>query len=283
MLSDLVSRMLAQKLTESTGQPVVVDNRPGGAAQIAAAQLMQAPADGYTMMIGDIGALAINATLYTTLSYDALRDFQAVTNVMSAPIVLIVPAKSPANSVAELLAIGKGPAGRVVYASQGIGTGGHLVGEMFKSRSAATLDHVPYKGGAPAMQDLVAGQVDMLFEVMGAALPQQRGGRVKILAVAAPQRSPLVPDVPTMAEAGFPGVEMTVWFGMVVRAGTPEDVVRKLNAELVAALRSPDIVKRLTDVGFDPAPTTPEAFARLMKDETARWGAVVKASGAKVD
>jgi tripartite-type tricarboxylate transporter receptor subunit TctC len=280
--TDQVSRLLGQKVTESTGQPVLVDNRPGGGSQIAAAALLQAPADGYTVMIGDIGALAVNPTLYEKLSYDPQRDFVAISRVMSSPMVLLVPVKSPANSVAQLLDLAKSQ-GRLSYASQGIGTGGHLLAEMFKSVTGATMVHVPYKGSAPAMQDLIAGQVDLLFDLMGAGLPQARGGKVKILAVGTPQRAERAPEVPTMAEAGYPDVAMTVWFGMVARSGTSDAVVRVLNQQVVSALKNPEVSKRLYDQGFDPSPSTAEEFAAQMRSEREKWGAVVKSSGARVD
>jgi tripartite-type tricarboxylate transporter receptor subunit TctC len=280
--TDQVSRLVGQKITESTGQPVVVDNRPGGGSQIAAAALLQAPADGYTVMIGDIGALAVNPTLYEKLAYDPQRDFVAISRVMSSPMVLLVPTKSPANSVAQLLELAKSQ-GRLSYASQGIGTGGHLLAEMFKAASGASLVHVPYKGSAPAMQDLIAGQVDLLFDLMGAGLPQARGGKAKILAVGTPERSPRAPEVPTMAEAGYPGVVMTVWFGFVAKSGTPEPLVRALNAQTVAALTNPEVAKRLYDQGFDASPSTPEEFSMQMRSEREKWGAVVKSSGARVD
>jgi len=281
--TDQVSRLIGRKITESTGEPVVVDNRPGGGAQIAAAALLQAPADGYTFMIGDVGALSINVTLYERLSYDPQRDFQAVSLVMSAPMVLLVPNRSTAKTVAELVQTGKNQGGHLSYASQGIGTGGHLLAEMFKAASGAPLVHVPYKGSAPAMQDLIAGQVDLLFDVMGAALPQARGGKATILAVAAEQRSPRAPDLPTMAEAGYPGVVMTVWFEIVARSGTPEPAVRGLNGLIVAALNSPDVAKRLSDQGFDPSHSSVEQFTALMRSEREKWGAVVKASGIRVE
>jgi tripartite-type tricarboxylate transporter receptor subunit TctC len=280
--TDQVSRLVGQKITESTGQPVLVDNRPGGGSQIAAAALLQAPADGYAVMIGDIGALAVNPTLYEKLSYDPQRDFVAISRVMSSPMVLLVPVKSPAGSVAQLLDLAKSQ-GRLSYASQGIGTGGHLLAEMFKAVTGATMVHVPYKGSAPAMQDLIAGQVDLLFDLMGAGLPQARGGKVKMLAVGTPQRAERAPEVPTMAEAGYPDVAMTVWFGMVARSGTPEAVVRVLNSQVVSALKNPEVAKRLFDQGFDASPSTAEEFAAQMRSEREKWGAVVKSSGARVD
>ena len=280
--TDQVSRLVGQKITESTGQPVLVDNRPGGGSQIAAGALLQAPADGYTLLIGDIGALAVNPTLYEKLSYDPQRDFVAVSRVMSSPMVLLVPVKSSANSVAQLLDLAKSQ-GRLSYASQGIGTGGHLLAEMFKSATGAPLVHVPYKGSAPAMQDLIAGQVDLLFDLMGAGLPQARGAKAKLLAVGTRERSPRAPEVPTMAEAGYPDVVMTVWFGIVAKSGTLDSLVRALNGHIVSALNSPEVSKRLYDQGFDPSPSTPEEFGAQMRSEREKWGAVVKSSGARVD
>jgi tripartite-type tricarboxylate transporter receptor subunit TctC len=281
--TDQLARVLAQKMTDSTGAPVVVENRPGGGAQIAAGALKLAPADGYTVLFGDIGAFAINRTLYSNLSYDALKDFEPVTQLMTMPMLLLVPQGHPAQSPQELIALAKSKPGGLTYASQGVGTGGHLLGEMFKSATGAALTHVPYKGGAPAMQDLVAGRVDLLFEGIGAALPFVKDGKVKALAQAAPRRAPQLADLATTAELGLPGVSMQVWFGAVVRAGTPEPAVRKLNEELVKGLNSPDVAKRLTDQGFVPGPTSPQVFGTFMREETERWGAVVKASGARVE
>ncbi len=281
--TDQIGRILAQKLQDSWGQSVVVDNRPGGGGQIGAAQLKQAVADGHTLFIGDMGALAVNATLYADLSYDAVRDFQPISLLMSAPMVVLVSGASSVNSVADLVARGTGAGAKLNFASQGIGSGGHLAGEMLRMQSGANLNHVPYKGGAPAMQDLMGGQVDLFFEVIGAALPQARAGKVKMLAVATPRRLAVAPDVPTTAETGFPRLTMSPWFGIVTRAGVPEASVRKLNADITAVLALPDVVKRLTDVGFDPIPGSPEQFAAFMREETERWGAVVKSSGARVD
>jgi tripartite-type tricarboxylate transporter receptor subunit TctC len=265
------------------GQPVVVDNRPGGGAQIAAAQLMQAPADGHTLFAGDIGAFAINSSLYTNLSFDPLKDFQPISSLMSAPIVLIVPAGGPSKSLKELLERAKSPQGRLTFASPGIGTGSHLIGEMLKMRTGARLEHVPYKGLAQATQALLAGEVDMLFQVMGSALPLAKAGKVRMLAIGAPTRSALAPEVATTEELGFADVRMAPWFGMVTRAGTPEPVVARLHREVVAALMHPDTTKRLTDAGFDPLPSTPQQFGSFMSEESARWGRVVRALGTRVE
>ena len=281
--TDVMARGLSQKLTEALGQPVLVDNRPGGGAQIAAGALKQSPADGHTLMIGDIGALAINASLYQSLSYDALKDFTPLTLLMSAPIVLTVRADSPFKSMAEVVAAAKSGSRPVSFASQGVGTGGHLVMEMFKSMAGIEVAHVPYKGSAPAMQDILAGQVDALFELLPVALTQAQAGKVRLLAIAAPKRSSLIPDVATTAELGFAGLSMEAWFAAVTLAGTPDAAVRRLSAELGKAIRDPAVNKRFVDQGFNVDPGTPEQLGSLMKTETERWGVVVKRSGARAD
>ena len=281
--TDNLARMLAQKLTDSLRQPVIVDNRPGAGGQIGANALKQAPADGHTLYIGDIGALAINATLYPKLSYDPVRDFQPITNLMSMPQMLVVPQSSEANSVAELLTLAKSRPAGLNFVSQGIGTGGHLGAEMFKSRTGANLVHIPMKGSPAAVGELLGGRADFLFEGLGVVLPNVRAGKLKVLALTAAERSPYLPQVPTMVELGYPDFNIHAWFGAVTRAGTPSAAVRRLNEELIAALKSPEVSKRLTDLGFDLVPSTPEQFAAFIKEEIARWGVVVKASGAKVD
>lgn len=281
--TDLVGRMVAARMTESMGQPVVIDNRPGGGAQIAVAQLMLAPPDGHTLFAGDIGAFAINPSLYANLAFDPLRDFQPISTLMSSPSVLVVPAASAATSIDELLARAKVPQGRLTFASPGMGTGSHLLAEVFKMRTGANLVHVPYKGSAAATQAVLTGEVDMMFQVLGSTLPHAKAGKVKMLAIAAPARSPRAPEVPTTAELGYPDVHMSPWFGLVTRAGTPEAIVRRLHGEVTAALNHPATAKQLADVGFDPLPSSPEQFGSFMRAENARWGAVVRASGVRAE
>jgi tripartite-type tricarboxylate transporter receptor subunit TctC len=281
--TDQLSRLLAQKLTTSLQQQVIVDNRPGAGGQIGANALMQAPADGHTLFIADIGALAINASLYAKLSYDPLRDFQPITNLISMPQMLVVPQASEPNSVAELLALAKARPGGLNFVSQGIGTGGHLAAEMFKSRTGANMVHIPMKGSPAAIGEMLGGRADLLFEGLGVALPNVRAGKLKALALTTARRSALLPQVPTTPELGYPDIILEAWFGAVARAGTPAATVRRLNEELIKALNSPDVAKRFTDLGFDLVPSSPEQFAAFMKDEIARWGVVVKASGASVD
>lgn len=280
--TDIMARGLSQKLGEALGQSVVVDNRPGGGAQIAAAAVKQSAPDGHTFFIGDIGALAINASLYQNLSYDPIKDFAPLTMLMSAPTVLLVRTDSPIKGMRELVAMTKG--GRPLsFASQGIGTGGHLCMEMFKSVAGLEMSHVPYKGSAPAMQDVIGGQVDALFDVLPSALPQARAGKIRILAAATGKRIPSLPDVPTTAELGFGDVSMDVWFAAVALAGTPDDIVRRLSTEIARAMRDPGVSKRFVDIGFNIEPGSPEQLGALMKSEVERWGAVVRRSGARAD
>ncbi len=281
--TDMVARVIADKLQASLGRTVVVENRPGGGAQIAASVLMKANADGHTLMIGDTGALAVNTTLYPKLSFDPLKDFAPVTALVSTPLVLVVSPANKAAKASDLVAQAKQNPRGVSYASQGIGTIGHLLGEQLRERSGAPFHHVAYKGSAPALQDVMAGQVEMLFDPVSTAWPMITSGKVKALGVAAARRSPALPQVPTLAEAGVPGVEGSVWWGMVVKAGTPPAVVKRLNAELHMALASPDVVKRFAELGLESIPTNPERFGEFMKAEVARWAPIVKASGATVD
>lgn len=282
-VTDQVARVVAQKLQDSLGKTVIVENKPGAGGQIAAAVVTKAEADGHTLFIGDSGALAINPGLYKNFSYDPLKDLTPVSNLVTSPLVLVVPKDSPANSVAELVALAKKKPGGLSYASQGIGTVGHLLGELFRTQTGTTLHHVAYKGSAPALQDVMSGQVDLLFDPVITASPLVTTAKLKALAIADAKRSPALPGVKTLAESGTQGVEAGVWFGMVAKAGTPVPVVKRLNEEVQKALRSPDVVKRFTDQGLVLAGNTPEQFGAFLKSEVARWAPIVKASGASVE
>ena len=280
--TDIMARSLSQKLSDALGQPVVVDNRPGGGAQIAVAALKQTPPDGHAFFIGDFGALAVNASLYQNHSYDPIRDFQPLTMLMSAPIMLLVRPDSPIKSMRDIVSMAK--SGRpVTMASTGGGTGGHLALEMLKYMAGIEIVHVPYKGSVPALVDVMAGRVDAMFAVLPSALLQAQAGKVRFIATGAGKRVAAFPDVQTTAEAGFPDLTMEGWFAAVTLAGTPDAAVRRLSAEIGRAMRDPAVNKRFVDLGFSVEPGTPEQLGALMKSEVERWGAVVRRSGAKAD
>lgn len=282
-VTDQTSRLVGQKISESTGQTVIIDNRPGAGGQIGANVVKQARPDGYTLFVANIGSHAINQTLYNKLSYDPIKDFDPITCMIITPQIVVVPPASPNKSIAELIAYAKANPGKVTYASQSVGSGGHIAGEVFKSKDNLDILHVPYKGSAPALTDIMAGRVDFLVDAFLTAYPLIKDGRIRALAITADRRSPLLPDLPTMQELGYNGYDVIPWFGIAAPAGTPRPIIEKLHAEFVKALRHPDIVKRLAEVGVDVVANTPEEFAAMIKSETARWGEVVKASGARVD
>jgi tripartite-type tricarboxylate transporter receptor subunit TctC len=282
-VTDPVARVMGQRMSENIRQPVLVDNKPGASGIIAAEYVKKQPADGYTILFGFTGSHSVNPTLYSKLPYDPVKDFQPVTTIISSKHVLVVNSESPARSMADLVALAKSRPGGLTFASQGIGAGGHLLGEMLKAKTGAQLTHVPYKGSAPAVQDLLAGRVDLFFVAVVTSLPYIREGKFRALAMAAPARSAQLPDVPTTAEAGFPEIEGDQWFGMFVPVGTPQAAVRRLHEELVRAVRSPDILKRFTDQGLDVVTNTPEEFAALIAADASRFGKVVRESGARAD
>ena len=281
--TDVLARAAAQKLTETLGQPVVVDNRPGAGGNIGAELVAKSPPDGYTLLMGTVGTHAINPSLYPKMPYDHVRDFVPVILVAGVPNVLVINPALPVNSVQELIAYAKANPGKLNFASSGNGTSIHLSGELFKTMAGVQITHVPYKGSAPALQDLVGGQVQLMFDNLPSALALIKGGRLKALAVTSKERAPALPDVPTMAESGLPGFEASSWFGLLAPAGTPQPVVAKLNAEIAKWLASPEAKEKLLAQGANAAGGTPEDFTRHIAAETAKWQKVVKESGAKVD
>ncbi|MEP7330414.1 MAG: tripartite tricarboxylate transporter substrate binding protein [Betaproteobacteria bacterium] len=281
--TDILARAAAQKLTVSTGQPVVVDNRPGAGGNIGAELVAKAAPDGYTLLMGTVGTHAINPSLYARMPYDHQRDFAPVILVAGVPNVLVINPAVPANSVQELIAYGKANPGKLNFASSGSGTSIHLAGELFKTMSGVQMTHIPYKGSSPAIADLLRGQVQIMFDNLPSALPQIKAGKLKALAVTSAQRAPALPDVPTIAEAGLPGFEATSWFGILAPAGTPKDVIAKLNTEVAKWLATPEARDKLAAQGANAAGTSPEDFARHIAAETIKWQKVVKESGAKVD
>ena len=281
--TDVLARAAAQKLSDTLGQPAVVDNRPGAGGNIGAELVAKSPPDGYTLLMGTVGTHAINPALYPKMPYDHIRDFAPVILVAGVPNVLVVNPALPVNSVSELVAYARANPGKLNFASSGSGTSIHLSGELFKTAAGLSMTHVPYKGSAPALMDLIGGQVQLMFDNLPSALPQIRAGKLKALAVTSRERAPALPDVPTIAESGFPGFEASSWFGLLAPAGTPPPVIATINAEVAKWLASLDAKEKLLAQGANAAGGTPEDFARHIAAETAKWQKVVKESGAKVD
>ena len=282
-IADLFARVIGQKFTEVWGQPVVVDNRPGAGGNIGAEIVSKSPPDGYTLVTGSIGTHAVNVSLFSKLPYDPIRDFAPVSLIMEAEGLLVVHPSVPVKTVKELIALARARPGQLAYASAGHGTAAHLSGELFKSMAKVDLVHVPYKGNVPAITDLIAGQTSLLFATMPTVLPQVQAGRLKALAVTSSSRSPAAPELPTIAEAALPGYSVTNWIGFFAPAGTPRDVVVKLNAEVVRIMQAPEIQKRLLNEGARFTPWTPDEFAGFVKSEIAKWAKVVKEAGIRVD
>jgi len=281
--TDILAREVAKHLTDAWGQSVVVDNRPGAGGNIGSELVAKAAPDGYTLEMGTVGTHAINASLYSKMPYDHVRDFVPVILVAGVPNVLEVNPALPVNSVQELIAYAKANPGKLNFASSGSGTSIHLSGELFKVMAGVQMMHVPYKGSAPALQDLIGGQVQLMFDNLPPSLPQIKAGKLRALAVTSAARAPALPDTPTVAEAGLPGFEASSWFGVLAPAGTPPEIVNKLNAEIAKWLASPGAKEKLANVGANIAGGTPEDFARHIQAETTKWAKVVKESGAKVD
>jgi tripartite-type tricarboxylate transporter receptor subunit TctC len=280
--SDTLQRLVARKVTENTGQVLVIESRPGGGGAIGAVAVKQALPDGHTLFQANAGTHAANVALYPTLSYDPIKDFRPITLMWSFPQLLAVPLDSPAKSVAELIAYAKSKPGGLSFASQGTGAGGHLLGEMLKRRTGAPMVHVPYRGAGPAAVDLAAGRVDFFFVAYASVRSFLQAGKVRVLAVTSEKRLPAQPDVPTMAEAGFPGIQLDAWFGLVAPAGTPDAVIGKLHGAFSQAVRDPEIVKTMIDQGAEAAPAnTPAEFAAFIASETEKFGKIVQAAGVK--
>jgi tripartite-type tricarboxylate transporter receptor subunit TctC len=280
--TDIVGRAVSQRLTESFGQTVVVDNRAGAGGVVGADLVAKSPPDGYTLLLCSTGAMAINPSLMPNMPYDAVRDFAPLSLVVTIPYLLLVSAGSPLQSVKDLIAAAKAKPGQINYGSAGIGSTSHLAGELFKSMAKIDIVHVPYKGSAPAATDLIGGQLQTMFDAVAVALPLVRGGKLRALGISTTKRSALVPDVPTIAESGVPGYEVATWHGICAPAGTPPAVVGTLNRGIVAAVSQPDTRERLVGIGAEVVGSTPEEFGRFMHSELAKWSRIVKQSGASV-
>ncbi len=280
--TDIMARLLAAKLPEFLGQPIVVENRPGAASNIATEHVVRSAPDGYTILVAT-ATMVMNSSFYKKLPFDVLRDLAPVSIFSDSPNVLAVRASLAAKDVGEVVALARAKPGVLNYSSAGTGTTQHMTGELFKLRTGTDIVHVPFKGTGPSLTTLIAGDVDMTFANIPAILPHVRAGRLRALAVAGDKRSDLMPEVPTMKEAGVDGVEVTIWYGVLAPAATPRDIVDTLAAAVIKAARSPDIRSRLLEQGAEPIGNTPEEFARQLREEVARWNKVVAASGIRVD
>ena len=281
--ADNLQRLVAKKVTDNTGQIFVMESRGGGGGAIAAAAVKQALPDGNTLLQANAGTHAANVALYPSLAYDPVKDFKPITLMWSFPQVLAVPVDSPVKSIAELVALAKSKPGGLSFASQGTGASGHLLGEMLKARTGAPMVHVPYRGAGPAGVDLAAGRVDFFFVAYASIVSLMQAGKVRAIAVTAQQRMPVLPDVPTTAEAGFAGLALDAWFGLVAPAGTPDAAIGKLFTAFTQATRSPEIVKAISDQGATAlASASPQEFAQFMVSETDKFGKVVREVGVKV-
>jgi tripartite-type tricarboxylate transporter receptor subunit TctC len=279
---DTSARMLAQPLSERIGQPIVVENKPGAAGNIGTELFTREKPDGYTLLMGSISPNAINTHLYARLGFDPVKDFAPIARFSTVPNFLVVPASSPAKTVQELIALAKASPGKLNYGSGGPGSSQHLSGVMFKTATGIDVVHVAYKGTAPAETAVVAGQVDFLVDTP-TCLPYVRAGRLRALAVAAKTRNPAMPDVPTLDELGIPGIYTATWYGPMAPAKTPKAIVDRLNAEVNAVLKTPEMRKRLLEFAAEPGGGTPEEFAQFIVSEIARYADIVKVSGAKME
>ena len=275
---DIVARLLAQKISELDGIPVIVENRPGASTTIGANTVAKAPADGYTLFMAST-SFAVAGGLYKNLPYDTLKDFAPVTLVASGPLVLGVNPSNPARNLKELIAWAKAKPGKPIFGSAGAGTSVHLAGELFRMSAGFEYVHVPYKGGAPATADMMGGHVDMVFDVVVSILPHIKAGKARAIAVTGLQRTPLLPEVPTMAESGLPGFEVAGWYGLLAPAGTPQPIVARLHQMTVKALGAPDLRARLTSLGSDAVGDGPERWGPYLQSEFSKWSKVIQQAG----
>ena len=281
--TDILARIIGQALTAELGQSVVVDNRAGAGGNIGGQAAAKAAPDGHTLFMGTVGTQSINASLYKKMPFDPIKDFAPLTRVANVPNLLVANPAQPYKSVKDLIAYAKANPGKVNFGSSGNGSSIHLSGELFKSLAKVDMQHVPYKGSAPAVTDLLGNQIGIMFDNMPSAIQHVRSGKLAPLAVTTAKRSPELPNVPAIAEAGVPGYEATSWFGMFAPAGTPAPVLAKLNAAIVKVLAQPDVKKKINEQGAEVYSETPEQFAAFIQAESVKWGKVVKESGASLD
>jgi tripartite-type tricarboxylate transporter receptor subunit TctC len=280
---DVVARAIGQKLTEAWGQPVIIDNRPGAGGNIGADFVAKSSPDGYTILEGALSTHAVNVTLYGKLPYDPIKDFAPITLVAVTPNVLVINPSLPVNSVAQLIAYAKANPDKLSFGSGSNGSAGHLAGELFKREAGVDMLHVPYKGGAPALQALLAGDTQLMFDNLANSTPQLKAGKLKALAVTTAKRSALAPDLPTLSETGLPGFDIYTWWGFLAPAGTPKEIVAKWNTEVTRILNTPEMRAFFAQQGAEASPTTPEQFSALIRSEIPKYAKIVRESGAKVD
>jgi len=281
--NDNLARIFAQKLSERLQQPVIVENKPGAGTLIGTEAAAKATGDGYTILLSSIVTHALAPALYPKVPYDPIKDFVPITILAVAPTVLVVNRDSPAKSVGELIALAKANPGKYTFASGGNGTTPHISGEIFKSMTGTDILHIPYKGGGPAIADLMGGQVDMIFDTAASAMPHVRSGKLRALAIATPKRHPDFPDLPTFAEQGLPDYSINSWYSLHAPAGTPREIVMKVHAEVVASLKSQDVIDRLRALNADPGGMPPDEFANFVKSELDRYSQVIKKAGIKLE
>ena len=280
---DIIARLISPKMTESLGQPVIVENRLGAGGAIGMDMAAKAVPDGHTLTIGATGPSVTNPLLYPKTPFDPLRDFSYVSQLATGPAVIAVHPSVPAKTLKDLVALAKARPGQLNYGTPGVGTSPHLAGELFKMVSATNIVHIPYKGNAEAITDLLGGQISIVFTGVPPVVPLTQAGKVKLLATTGVKRIPALPNLPTIAEAGYAGAGMSIWYGLAAPAGTPREIVTRLNKEMIRIMALPDIKERSVQLGAEPTTSTPEEFTALVREELAKWRKVIKAAGIKVD
>ena len=280
---DIMGRILGPKLNEALGQPVIVENRPGAGGMIGMDATAKAAPDGHTLAIGALGPNATNPALYRKTPFDPVKDLTGVTLLATGPVVIVTHPSVPARTIKELVALAKARPGQLNFGSPGVGTSPHLAGELFQSVTGTKFVHVPYKGNPEALNDLIGGQVSIVFSGMPPVVPFVKAGRLRALATTGKQRAPTLPDVPTVAESGYPGAGMVIWYGVVAPGATPKPVIERLHAEINKAMKLPEIRDRFAGLGADPATSSPEEFSALIRDEFARWSKLIQEAGIRAE
>ena len=280
--TDILGRIVAQNLSERLGQQVVVENKPGASGMIGADLVAKAPPDGYTLL-ANASIHVINPSLYKNPTYDAIKDFTPVSLIADVPLVLVVPPELPVKSVKDLIALAKSKSGKLNFASSGNAAAPHLAGEAFKIATGVDMQHVPYKGSGPALTDLMGGQVQLMFDSLPSSISHVKSGKLRAIAVTTAKRSSALPSVPTIAESGVPGFDISTWYGVWAPAGTPKEIVSRLSGEIAKIVKLPDVRERLSGLGAEPVGSSPDEFAAYCRSELAKWAKIVKASGATVD